>query len=67
MAGWHHQFNGHESEQTLGDSEGLQSPSTVILKPKKIKSVTLSTFSPFICHEMMGLDALILVFLNVKL
>ena len=23
MAGWHHQFNGHESEQTLGDSEGL--------------------------------------------
>ena len=32
----------------------LQSPSTVILKPKKIKSVTVSTFSPSICHEMMG-------------
>ena len=34
----------------------LQSPSTVILEPKKIKSVTASTFPPSICHEMMGLD-----------
>ena len=33
----------------------LQSPSTVILEPKKIKSVTVSTFSPSICHEVMGL------------
>ena len=24
MAGWHHQLNGHESEQTLGDSEGQE-------------------------------------------
>ena len=40
----------------------LQSPSAVILDPKKIKSVTVSTFSPLICHEMMGLDAMILVF-----
>ena len=32
------------------------------LKPKKIKSVTASTFSPFICHEVMGLDGMILVF-----
>jgi len=40
----------------------LQSPSTVILEPKKIKSVTASTFSPSICHEVMGLDAMILVF-----
>ena len=32
------------------------------LEPKKIKSVTVSTVSPFICHEMMGLDAVILVF-----
>ena len=32
----------------------LQSPSTVILLPKKRKSVTASTFSPFICHEVMG-------------
>ena len=41
----------------------LQSPSTVILEPKKVKSVTASTFSPSICHEMMGPDAMILVFL----
>ena len=40
----------------------LQSLSTVILQPKKIKSVTASTFSPSICHEMVGLDAMILVF-----
>ena len=37
----------------------LQSPSAVILEPKKIKSVTVS---PSICHEVMGLDAMILVF-----
>ena len=37
----------------------LQSPSTVILEPKKIKSVTVS---PSICHEVMGLNAIILVF-----
>ena len=40
----------------------LQLPSTVILEPKKIKSVPVSTFPPSICHEMMGLDAMILVF-----
>ena len=40
----------------------LQSPSTVILEPKKRKSVTASTLSPSICHEMMGLHAMILVF-----
>jgi len=34
----------------------LQSPSAVILEPKKIKSLTVS---PFICHEVMGLDAMI--------
>ena len=39
----------------------LQSPSTVILEPKKIKSVTVSIVSPSICHEVMGLDAMILV------
>ena len=39
----------------------LQSVSTVILEPKKIKSVTLSTFSPPICHEVMELDATIIV------
>ena len=40
----------------------LQSPSAVILEPKKIKSVTVSTVSPSICHKVMGLDAMILVF-----
>ena len=40
----------------------LQSPSAVILEPRKIKSDTVSTVSPSICHEVMGLDAMILVF-----
>ena len=40
----------------------LQSPSAVILEPKKIKFVTVSTFFPFICHEGMGPDAMVLVF-----
>jgi len=34
----------------------------VILEPRKIKSATVSTVSPSICHEVMGLDAIILVF-----
>ena len=33
---------------------GMQSPSAVILEPKKIKSVTVSIVSPSICHEVMG-------------
>ena len=41
----------------------LRSPSAVILEPKKIKSVTVS---PSVCHEMMGLDARILVFWMLK-
>ena len=40
----------------------LQSPSAAILEPPKIKSVTVSTLSPSICHEVMGPDAIILVF-----
>ena len=46
----------------------LQSPSAVILEPKKRKSATVSIVSPFICHEVMGPDAMILVFwmLNFK-
>ena len=40
----------------------LQSPSAVILEPRKIKSDTVSIVSPSICHEVMGLDAMILVF-----
>ena len=40
----------------------LQSPSAVILEPKKIKSVTVSIVPPSICHEAMGLDAMIFAF-----
>ena len=40
----------------------LQSPSAVILEPKNIKSDTVSTVSPSICHEVMGPDAMIFVF-----
>ena len=40
----------------------LQSPSAVILEPQKIKSVTVSIVSPSIYHEVMGLDAMILMF-----
>ena len=40
----------------------LQSPSAVILEPRKIKSVTISIVSPSICHEVVGSDSMILVF-----
>ena len=40
----------------------LHSPSAVILEPKNIKYVTVSTVSTSICHEMRGLDVSILVF-----
>ena len=40
----------------------LQSPSAVILEPPKIKLATVSTVSPSICHEVIGPDAMILVF-----
>ena len=40
----------------------LQSPSAVILEPQNIKSATVSTVSPSTCHEVMGPDAMILVF-----
>jgi len=40
----------------------LQSSTAVILEPKKIKSLTVSIVSPSICHEVLGPDALILVF-----
>ena len=51
----------------LPRSKGLlilwwQSPSAVILEPKKIKSVTVSIVFPSICYEEMGPDAMILVF-----
>ena len=40
----------------------LQSPSAVIWEPPKIKSVTVSIASPSVCHEVMGLHAIILLF-----
>ena len=40
----------------------LQSPSAVILGPPKIKSLTVAIVSPSICHEVMGLDAMIFIF-----
>ena len=40
----------------------LQSPSAVILEPKKIKFLTVGIVSPSICHEEMGPDAMIFVF-----
>ena len=45
-----------------------QSPSRVILEATKIKAVTVSTVSPSICHEVMGLDGVILIFwmLSIK-
>ena len=44
----------------------LQSPSAVILEPKKIKSVTVFIVSPSICHEGVGLDAMILAALMLR-
>ena len=44
----------------------LHSPSTVLLEPPKIKSVTVSIVSPSVCHEVMGLDAMIFVFFNAE-
>ena len=44
----------------------LQSLSTVILAPKEIKSVTASTSPPSMCHEVMGLDDMILVFFTLS-
>ena len=44
----------------------LQSPCAVNLQPKKIKSAAVSIVPPSMCHEVMGLDAMILVFLNVE-
>ena len=40
----------------------LQSPTAVILEPKKTKSLTISIVFPSICHEVMGPEAMILVF-----
>ena len=47
----------------------LQTPFAVILEPRKLKSATVYTVSPSICHKVMGLDAMIFLFslLNFKL
>ena len=45
----------------------LQSPSAVILEPRKIKSATVSTVSPSICHEVSGIGCHDLSFLNAEL
>ena len=45
----------------------LWSPSAVILEPQKVKSDTVSPVSPSISHEVMGLDAIIFIFLTVEL
>ena len=45
----------------------LQSTTAELLEPTKIKSVTISIVSPSICHEVMGPDAMILVFLVFSL
>ena len=44
----------------------LQSPPAMILEPKKIKFFTVCIVSPLICHETMGPDAMIFIFLNVE-
>ena len=44
----------------------LQSPSAVILELRKMKSVTISTFTPYIFQEVMGLDAVILVLFKLS-
>ena len=44
----------------------LQSTSAVMLEPNKRKFVSASTFPSSICHEVMGLDAIILVFFNIE-
>ena len=44
----------------------LQSPSAVVLEPKELKSVTVSIVSPSICYDVMGPDAMILVFLMLS-
>ena len=49
-----------------GNCRWLQLPSAVNLEPKKENSVTVSIVSLSICHEVMGLDAMIFVFLNFE-
>ena len=52
-----------DTTEVTQQQQQQQSQYALILEPKKIKSVTASTFLPSICHEAMGLDAMILIFL----
>ena len=56
---WQSHFSYKEKASLISQ---LQAQSAVILEPKRIKSVTVSIVPPSICHEVMGLDAMILVF-----
>ena len=49
------------SKEQASFNSWLQSASTVILEPTKIKSVIISIFPPSICHKVMGLDAMFFV------
>ena len=60
MVGWHHWINGHEFEQTLGYSEGHGS--LVCCSPWGHKELDMPAGLNNICHEVMGPDAMILVF-----
>ena len=72
MVGWHHRLNGHECEQALGVGDGQGARCAAVHgviticsdfgSSPKIKSATVSTVSPSVCHEVMGLNAMILVF-----
>ena len=53
----------HEIKRSEEHTSELQSPTAVILEPKKRNSVTVSIVSPSICHEVMGPDAMIFVYL----
>ena len=57
-------FSSKEQESLIS---WFQSPSAVILEPKKIRSVTVLIISPPICHEMMGLCAMIFIFSMLSL
>ena len=55
---------GHSFSSKEQASFNYQSPSAVILEPHQIKSATVSIVSTSICHEVMRLDAMIVIFLN---
>jgi len=66
MIGWHDRLNGHEFEQALGDGEGQGR--LVCCSPwgHKESDTTERLNNNKICHEVMGSDAIILVFLTMR-